>query len=144
LFAAKGEQYVRHPTYWVFDLYRPHMGAKRVPLRVTSPDLTVPVGNGDVPLFSLDGSASVREGKLALTLVSLSLDEDVAASIRLTGAGAREPAGRVLTHQDPHAENSFDSPEEVQPTELPVTATGNELRARIPKNSVASIEVQIT
>ncbi|MCP5118678.1 MAG: hypothetical protein GY953_48325, partial [bacterium] len=105
--------------------------------------LTVPVGNGETPLFSLDGSASVKDGKLALTLVNPSLDDDVTTAIRLTGAGAREARGRVLTHSDPHAANSFDSPDEVKPAELPVTATGSELRARIPKNSIASIEVQL-
>ncbi|MCP5115070.1 MAG: hypothetical protein GY953_29925, partial [bacterium] len=45
---------------------------------------------------------------------------------------------------DPHAANSFEALDEVKLAELPVTTTGNELRARIPKNAVAAIEIRLT
>ena len=43
LFAAVEDRYMRTPAYYVFELYRPHMGARLVPMRVQAPELSVEV-----------------------------------------------------------------------------------------------------
>jgi len=143
LFEAKGERFARTPTYYVFEMYGLHMGAKRVPLRIDAPDLKVPVGDGSEPLFCLAGSASVRDRRLALTLVNPSIDDDVIARIDLRGARAREARGRVLTHGDPWAANSLAAPDTVKPAAFPVDASAAPLRVRVPKHSVAAIELRL-
>src|SRR6185436_14864780 len=42
LFLALEEKYTRTPTYHVFSMYAPHMGARHVPLRVDGGEMTVP------------------------------------------------------------------------------------------------------
>lgn len=143
LFLAAGSRFVRTPTYYVFELYQPHMGARRVPIEVRAADLKVPVGDGAEPLFGLAGSASLKDRQLTLTLVNPSLEVDVAAAVELDGAQPVEARARVLTHADPHAANSFDAGEPVKPAPLDVAVQGGRIRVRIPKHAVAALEIRL-
>jgi alpha-N-arabinofuranosidase len=143
LFLASGDRFVRTPTYYVFELYRPHRDARRIPITIRVADLKVPVGGGDEPLAALAGSASVKEGRLALTLVNPSLEADVSALVRLEGAQAAEARAQLLTHGDPHAANTLDRGEAVKPAPLDVTVTGGQLRLRVPRHAVAAIEIRL-
>jgi len=104
LFAAVGDKYTRTPVYSTFELYRPHMGARLVPLASTVPDLKVPVLDGDATLPGISGSASMRDDVLTVTLTNPSLQDALVTRIRVSGGAAlREARARVLTHDDMHA-----------------------------------------
>ena len=62
----------------------------------------------------LSGSASLKDGRLAVTLTNASLDSAVTARIRLTAGTAGEARASVLTHADMTAHNTFDRPQEVK------------------------------
>ena len=143
LFAATGDKFIRTPTYYVFEMYRPHMGARQVPVRIRAQDLKVSLGGASVPLFGLAGSASLNNGRLTLTLVNPSLEAEVTARIQLKGARAREARGQVLTHGDMAAANNFEAPEMVKPASLPVSEAGSEVRVRVPKQAVAALELRV-
>lgn len=143
LFLASGDRFVRTPTYYVFELYRPHMDARRVPIGLRVPDLKVPVGDGDEPLAALSGSASLKERRLTLTLVNPSLEADAGALIRLEGAQAVEARAQVLTHADPHAANTLDKGEAVKPAPLEAAVTGGQVRLRVPRHAVAAVEIRL-
>ena len=42
LFLAHEDKYTRTPPYYVFEMYRPHMGARLAPMQVRGDELTVP------------------------------------------------------------------------------------------------------
>jgi alpha-L-arabinofuranosidase len=95
-------------------------------------------------LPGLSGSASVRDQSLTVTLTNPSLQESVVTRIRLSG-GARLREGRatVLTHQDMHATNTFEKPDEVGLAALSAQVSGDTLAITIPKQAVVALSLQL-
>jgi alpha-N-arabinofuranosidase len=144
LFAAVEDRYARTPAYYTFEMYRPHMGARLVPIEIGIPDLTVPVLEGSVKLAGLSGSASIRGRRLAVTLTNPSLDAAVSARIRLAGGGGvAEARGTVLTHEVMTATNTFDHPDNVTLSELAVQVRGDAARVTIPEKAVVALDLLI-
>ena len=144
LFWAIGEKFVRTPTYYTFELYRPHMEGRLVPATIRTPELKIVRRNGEsASLAMVAGSASVREDRVTLTLTNASLDTPASARIRLDGVQVREVRGRVLTHADMQAANTFEQPGQVAPAVLPAAVANGGIQATIPGKSVAALEIRI-
>ncbi len=144
LFLARGADFVKTPVYYVFELYRAHMGGRLVPVKNPFPLVTVPslAGSGSLPAISC--SASVREQRLTVTLTNPSLDVSVPVRIRLTGGSkAAEARALVLTHADMRGTNSFGKPEEVVPVAHPVKVVGEGIEVLLPKQSVSRVDVRL-
>ncbi len=144
LFAAVGDKYTRTPVYYAFEMYRPHMGARLVPLRIEAPELSVELLSGSGRLPGLSGSASVRDSSLCVTLTNPSLADAVRTSIRLEGGGrVAEARGRVLTHEDMTATNTFDRPNNVTLGPVTVETNADGARVTIPARAVVALELRI-
>ena len=144
LFAAVGDKYARTPVYYAFELYRPHMGARLVPMTIDVPELSVELISGSGRLPGLSGSASVRESSLCVTLTNPSLADAVTTSIRLEGGGrVAEARGRVLTHREMAATNTFERPDEVTLAPLAVELRGDAARVTVPAKAVVALELRI-
>jgi alpha-N-arabinofuranosidase len=144
LFAAVGDKYARTPAYYTFELYRPHMGARSVPVRITLPELTVPLLEGTGRLPGLSGSASLRDRRLTVTLTNPSVEDGVTARIRVSGgARLREGRGTVLTHPEMRATNTFEKPDEVVPASLAVQVSGDAATVAIPKQALAAVTLDL-
>ncbi|MCW5980136.1 MAG: alpha-N-arabinofuranosidase [Bryobacteraceae bacterium] len=145
LFMAQGDKYVRTPVYYVFDMYRPHMNGRLVPMTIKVADREVPLLDGSGKLAGIAGSASLRERALALTLTNPSTEDSVTARIRFSGGmNAAEGRGTVLAHADPQAANTFAKPGEVVPSELAVTLSGGVATVTLPKQSAAALTFRMT
>ena len=145
LFAAVGDKYTRTPAYYTFEMYRPHMGGTLAPMRITVPDLTVPLLDGTARLPGLSGSASVRDKALTVTLTNPSLRDEVATRIRLAGgAGLREARATVLTHPDMWATNTFARPHEVALAPLAVRVARDTATVVVPKQAVVAVSLLLT
>jgi alpha-L-arabinofuranosidase len=144
LFLALEDKYTRTPPYYVFEMYRPHMGGRYVPLRVRADVLEVPVGQGAAKLPAVSGSASLREDRVTVTLTNPSIDVPLTTRIRVTG-GRRpvESRGTVLTHADMRARNTFERPNEVEPAPLAAQVTGDTVAVVMPKHSVAALDLRV-
>ena len=144
LFAAVGDKYARTPAYYTFEMYRPHMGARYVPTRINLPEMTVPLLEGSARLPGLSASASVRDKSLTLTLTNPSLQDGVAARIRLVGgARLREARATVLTHEDMRATNTFERPNEVRLAPLAALVSRNTATVAIPKQAVVAVSLEL-
>ena len=144
LFLALEDKYTRTPPYYVFEMYRPHMGARLAPMQVRGAELTVPAQEGSAKMAGLTGSASIREKRLTLTLTNPSLDSAITARIRFAGGAlASDARGAVLTHSDMRARNSFQNSNEVGPSSLSVKVSGASLVVEIPRQAVAAVEIQL-
>jgi alpha-L-arabinofuranosidase len=144
LFAAVGDKCIRTPTYYAFEMYRPHMGGRLVPTAINLPEMTVPLLEGSGKLPSLSGSASVRDKSLTVTLTNPSLQDSVVTRLRLSGgAHLREARGTVLTHQDMHATNTFEKPDEVGLADWAVQVSGDIATFTIPKQAVVAVSLQL-
>ncbi len=159
LFLAHEDNFIRTPVYYAFELYAPHMGAKRVPLAIHVDEMTVPLLAGATPdgsrpkdpmktisgeMPGLSGSASIKGKRLAVSLTNPSLDHAVGARLRLgDGSSIREARARVLTHDDASAGNTFDNPSEVGLAPLAVETAGSTISVTLPKHAVATIELEL-
>jgi alpha-N-arabinofuranosidase len=120
------------------------MGARQVPLHNSVPDLNVPVLAGQARLPGLSASASIRDRRLAVTMTNPSVEAALPVRIRLAGgARATEARGRVLTHEDMRATNTFAKPNEVKPVAHPVRVVSNALELSLPKQAIVLVECDI-
>ena len=122
----------------------PTWGLAWSPMRVQAPELSVEVLAGTAKLAGIHGSASIRDKRLCVTLTNPSLDASVSAAIRLDGGGrVSEGRGRLLTHAEITATNTFDQPDNVILQDLPVEVQGDAARVVIPKHAVVALELRI-
>jgi alpha-N-arabinofuranosidase len=125
-------------------MYKNHMGARSVPLRVRCEDLPVPASSGTVKMPGISGSASLKNGALTVTLSNPSHDSPLTARIRLTSGTAAEARGVVLTHAEMTAHNTFDRPDEVRLAPMPASLRGGAVEVAIPKHAVVSLEIRVS
>ena len=59
------------------------------------------------------------------------------------GARLRDARATVLTHQDMHATNTFEKPDEVALAALPATISGDAATVAIPKQAVVAVSLQL-
>jgi alpha-N-arabinofuranosidase len=144
LFLADGPQFVATPTFHVFEMYRPHHGARSVRLDVQAPEVTFRAEGQERRLFRVAGSASVKDKDLTLTLVHTHVREPAEITLRLRGGEARSVAQTVLTHAQLNAHNTFAKPDVVVPRASAVEGHGPTLRCTLPPASVTRLEVRLS
>lgn len=145
LFIAHEAQYLRTPVYHVFAMYRAHMGATSIPAKVVGGEMKVNSTDGTVTLSRLSASASLTGKRLTISLTNPSTEDNVALRIRLAGPmRCSEGKGLVLTHADPAAANTFTAPNTVRPLPLPIEVTASTATVTLPKQSVASLQLQLS
>lgn len=131
LFLADGEYEIVTPTYHVFDLYKEHQGARHIHTAGASDKLSV--------------SASEKNGVITVTMANLSFGE--AREIELSSfdvpLGA-QAVWTVLACEDPHAHNTFETPDAVTPG-VPQTLPVREgkLTLTLPAAAVARLEIRL-
>ncbi len=124
LFLSGGENCICTPTYHVFDMFKNHQ-------------------NGTAIRTLCDGgissSASIKDGKLTLTLANLTPDTDKTLSLEACGFTLDKAEGILLAHEDLHAHNTFAAPENVAPVPVEIGET-----VWLPRGSVMTITADIT
>ncbi len=131
LFLAHEDHFVRTPVFYVFELYRPHMGARSVAVR----------GTGEL----LSASASVAAGSLTVSMTNASTDTGVRVRLRLPASvRAGEATGQVLTHAAMNAANTFLRPDEVRPRALDAAVAGGGVTVELPARSVATVRISMS
>ena len=110
LFLSGGEHCICTPTYHVFDMMQSHMGGTA--LRISGSHGSIDRQKYCVP--NLSSSATLKDGKLTVTLANLSVD--TAADVQLIPT-ALQLSGKaeitVLTSGDPHDHNTYEEPDKV-------------------------------
>ncbi len=144
LFFTRGDRLITTPTYHVFAMYAAHQGAQAVRTVWSAP----PVGWTDAQgrahsLWGLAGSASTREGTLALTVTNPHLSEPREAEIAVRGGTVRTVRATTLAARDVHDANTFDDPQTVAPREAEVAVSGDPLVYRFPPASVTRLEMAL-
>lgn len=107
---TKDDKMVLTPTYYVFKMYMPHQDAKLIPLNVATPMIRARDGR-QVPV--VDATASVKDGKTAISLVNTDLKEAAEITIDLSGISAKNITGEILTSQKITDYNDFTHPNDV-------------------------------
>lgn len=137
-----GPRMLRTPTYWVFEMFKVHQGAKVIPVEVMSPEYKM----GIQSMAFVSASASQRhDSKLVdVSLVNTSPTEDADVEIDMGSVGAKFFQSRLLTAPAITSHNTFDDPDQVMPTTLSnVQVNGSKVRLRLPSKSVAILSFDL-
>ncbi|HVV29020.1 MAG TPA: alpha-L-arabinofuranosidase C-terminal domain-containing protein [Rhizomicrobium sp.] len=130
-----GPKMLLTPTYHVFDMYQPFMGAVPYPATVSGPDYSF-AGHS---MAMVDVSAARgKDGKLYLALVNTDPHRSAHVVTNLTGTAR----GRILTGAAMDAHNTFDAPDAIHPAAFSGTKDGGKLAVDLPAKSVAVIAVE--
>ncbi len=113
LYLAHGDAFVETPNYYVFRMFREHMGARHLHTVVTAPYLE---REGFAPMKEISASASERDGKVTVTMANLSLDTKCEVALSAIGGKLSGDAElEILSSSDPHTCNTFEDAYAVVP-----------------------------
>ena len=128
------------PTYYIFKMYLPHQDAKLIPINVATPMIRARDGR-QVPV--VDATASVKDGKTAISLVNTDLNEPAEITIDLAGISAKKISGEILTSQKITDYNDFDHPETVklQPFNKGWKVEKGKLIVTLPAKSIVTLSL---
>ena len=121
LLLTEDEKMIKTPTYYIYDLYKPHKGGTAVRALFHSESIDCHANGKAQKLPLLSGSASIKGKTLTLTVVNTSADETIHADVNLSGvASASEVSCSWLAYPegDLHAHNTFTTPEVVTTASL--------------------------
>ncbi len=128
-----GDRCIRTPTYYAFELLKPHRGKT-----------AVKVENDERSSVGLSISASRRNGELILTLVNPRPDAAMNVACSVAGKSVSAATARILHHADLNACNTFDRPDEVVPKDYTATASGSGMRVDLPPLSVVTVQARLS
>jgi alpha-N-arabinofuranosidase len=140
---TEGAKIVLTPTYHVFEMYKEHQGATALNCSVAS-EVTV---DGSIGLPTLQASASLAaNGTYLVTVCNTDPERAVEVPVSLSGVEGKiaSATARTLAGAAMSARNTFDKPDAVSPTALPVrVAGGRECVLTLPARSVTAITVTL-
>ena len=135
-----GPKMVLTPTYYVFDMYKVHMGATDLPLDIQCDSLS----SNTRKFAAISASASKDEkGLIHITLANIDPDKDQKIDIDLANLKISNVSGTILTAKSIDAYNTFDNPKVVVPTAFngtKVSKTG--LSITVPAKAIISLEIK--
>ena len=137
---TKGEKMIVTPTYYVFEMYKVHQGAKLLP----SDMVCNPYKSGSETIAGLTASASKdKSGKIHISICNLNPETPAELECITEGFQVQKATGRVLTAEVMNAHNTFKKPDAVTPAEFKnVEIKNGKILATIPSKSVVVLEVQ--
>lgn len=132
LFHTYEDHFLMTPNYHVFEMYGAHAGATSLRTEFVAPKASftrLDAQRREVPvsLWGLNGSASLKEKQLVLTVVNPHAKDARETDIAIRGASIRSAESRTLTSGDLHARNSFANPNALEPKNAAVNAAGSNI-----------------
>lgn len=137
---TKGEKMIVTPTYYVFEMFKVHQGAKLLP----SDMVCNPYKSGSETIAGLTASASKdKSGKIHISICNLNPETPAELECITEGFQVQKATGRVLTAEVMNAHNTFEKPDAVTPAEFKnVEIKNGKILATIPSKSVVVLEIQ--
>lgn len=138
-----GERVILTPTYHIFDLYQSHAGGTSVRLMIEADPIAFAAGHERRKLDGLSGSASIKNGRLTLSIVNPHASLAADAAITLRGGKWRDVHAKVLYDDDLMALNTFDDPDRLLPQDQAIQVSGEKIDHRFPAASVTVLTAEI-
>ncbi len=137
---TEGEKMLLTPTYHVFEMFKGHQDATRLPLDLTCGEYTV----GDITLPAISASASRADsGEILLTLCNLDPNATQTIAGELRGLAGGTLSGRILTAEALTAHNTFEHPDAVRPAAFNgAQLADGRLTIELPARSVVALTIK--
>jgi alpha-N-arabinofuranosidase len=143
LFIAHGDKFVETPVFHVFQMYAAHQGAQGIRTEFASPTISYDRDGKTASFWGLQGSASLKEKTLNITVVNPHVSEGREAEIELRGGAGKSGTATTLTHSDIHAHNTFENPEMVRTQSRELKVSGSSVRYTFPAASVTLLQIEL-
>lgn len=144
LFFTHEDRLVATPVYQVFAMYAAHQGAKAVRTVWSAPRVSWTDKQGAAQaLWGLNGSASVRDRVVTLTVTNPALAAAREAEVALRGGTVASVRVTTLAAKDAHDVNSFEHPDMVAPATRDLPVRGAVLGYSFPPASVTKLEITL-
>ncbi|GHU89651.1 intracellular exo-alpha-L-arabinofuranosidase 2 [Spirochaetia bacterium] len=139
---TQDEKMILTPTYHVFDMYKVHQDAQRLPLTVECDSYTV---GGDT-LSAVSASASVDgEGRIHVSLCNIDPHSEQKIDLDLHGSAspAAKITGQIITAENMQDHNTFDDGNKVRIAEFKGAAISPAgITVTLPSKSVVTLEIK--
>jgi len=139
LYLAHEDRFCVTPVGHVFAMYAPHQGGQAVRTMFSAPTISYDRDGKPAAFWGLQGSASLHDKDLVLTVVNPAIRDPREAEIVIRDARIKVVVGTTLTHPDIHARNTFEQKEEVSPQTRPLPVSSGTLTHTFPPASVSSL-----
>jgi alpha-N-arabinofuranosidase len=134
----EGPRMILTPTYHVFDLYKVHQDAVKLPVYVESES------SGGLPTLSASASED-GEGRIHVSLTNIDLKNEHEVKIELRGitlSSSIKATGRIVTSDNMTDHNTFDKPDIVKVKDFSAVAvSGGNLTLTLPPISVVTVKL---
>lgn len=151
---TKDDKMVLTPTYWIFDMYKPHMDATYIPTDLEGVEVKLTpneryAANPDetttrpLPLFS--STASKKDGKLHISMSNVKLNEAQTVTVKLDGFKAKSVKGNILTSDKASNYNTFENPDKIKLADFKgakIDRKTGDITLEIPAASIVTLEVE--
>jgi alpha-L-arabinofuranosidase len=139
LYLAHENKFCVTPVGHVFSLYAAHQGGQAVRTVFSAPTVNYDRDGKPASFWGLNGSASLHDKELVLTVVNPHVSEAREAEIGIRGASLKSATVTTLTHSDIHAHNSFEQRDVVKPQTKTLEVQGRILTYTFPPASVTKL-----
>jgi len=140
LILTKGSQMLLTPTYHVFDLYKVHMDAKKLPVSFTSPDYSS--DDRKIPAVNISASQD-SSGAVHITLVNIDPNNKINIRTSMPGINWNSVKGLILTSKKLTDINTFENPGNVVITDFNgAKKMNNDLVIDLPPKSIVMLELK--
>ncbi len=107
-----GSKMLLTPTYHVFDMYKVHQDATRLPVELKTPDYAY--RGKKMPALSVSASRD-QQGVVHVSIVNSHAKDSITLRCRLLGVEAADVSGLALTSNRLDEHNTFDDPNRLRP-----------------------------
>lgn len=143
LILTKGSKMIVTPTYYVYEMFRPHRNGQLLACRVDAPLLKLPQAQKQKAI-SVSATGSEDGNKLFLSILNLDLHNDFTGNIRVSGKNKwKIKHVRRLAAKDIHAHNSFEEPEKVYSQEVSCTDRREQSVIELPPQSITTMQIKV-
>jgi alpha-N-arabinofuranosidase len=115
LYLAHEDKFCVTPVGHVFAMYKAHQGGRALRTAFSAPNVNYDRDGKPGSFWGLNGSASLHDKNLVLTVVNPHVSEPRETEIGIRGGVIKSGAATTLTNPDIHAHNSFEQREVVTP-----------------------------
>jgi alpha-N-arabinofuranosidase len=143
LYLAHEDRFVVTPVGRVFEMYTTHQGNQAVRTVISAPQVHYDRDGKPATFWGLQGSASLADKKLVLTVVNPHVSEPRLTEIAIRGAAGKSGTVTALTSPDIHAHNTFAQPNTLLPKTDSLIVKGSTLVHEFPPASVSALQIEL-
>ncbi|MGH9802203.1 MAG: alpha-L-arabinofuranosidase C-terminal domain-containing protein, partial [Blastocatellia bacterium] len=143
LFLAHEDKFITTPTYHVFDMYSAHQGGQSLRTNFSSPRTQFTRAGKTVYMPGLNGSASLKDKQLTLTVTNPNMTAAVQSEISVHGATVKDVTVTTLTAKDIHAHNNFENPRAIEPQSAQAVIKSGSVSFNFAPASVTKLQLNL-